>query len=73
MIFDEIFSDREVNTGTISSAQIADEINRRGGNAEFIPDKQKIKERLETLVNPNDLILLLGPEDIRDMWKILVL
>ena len=72
VIFDEIFSDREINSGTISSSMIADEINKRGGHAEFIPAKSQIKDRLSQLAEEGDLILLLGPEDIRDMAKDLV-
>ena len=72
IIFAEIFSDREINPGTISSADIAAEINKRGGNAEFYPEKIQIKERLSKLVEEGDLILLLGPEDIRDMAEMLV-
>ena len=72
IIFAEIFSDREINTGTISSSQIADAINEKGGNAEFIPEKSDIKKRLSELVQKDDLILLLGPEDIRDFSEELI-
>ena len=65
VLFAEIFSDREVNTGVISSKDIADEINRRGGDAEFFSEKSDLKARLDELINPGDLILILGPEDIR--------
>ena len=72
ILFAEIFSDREINPGTISSADIAREINKRGGHAEFYPDKNQIKDRLSQLAREGDLILLLGPEDIRDMAEELV-
>ncbi len=67
VFFDEIFSDREINPGTISSKDIADEINRRGGNAIFFPSKDAIVEKLSECVQPDDMILILGPEDIRSL------
>lgn len=67
VFFDEIFSDREINPGDISSRDIADEINRRGGHAEFFESKDAIVERLASCVNEDDMILILGPEDIRSL------
>ncbi|MBR2295344.1 MAG: UDP-N-acetylmuramate--L-alanine ligase [Clostridiales bacterium] len=67
ILFAEIFSDREINTGEISSKDIADEINRRGGDAEFYGDKEDLKKRIDELIEPGDLILILGPEDIRHL------
>ena len=67
VFFDEIFSDREINPGDISSKDIADEINRRGGHAEFFESKDAIVERLSSCVKEGDMILILGPEDIRSL------
>lgn len=67
VIFAEIFSDREINPGTISSSMLAAEINNRGGRAEFYADKKAILQRLDSLVGKDDLLLFLGPEDIRDL------
>lgn len=67
VIFGEIFSDREINTGEISSKDISDEINRRGGNTEFYADKKDIIKRISELAGPDDIILILGPEDIREL------
>ena len=67
VLFAEIFSDREINTGEISSRDIADEINRRGGNAEFFESREDLKKRIDELTVPGDLILILGPEDIREL------
>lgn len=67
VIFAEIFSDREINPGTISSSMLADKINELGGNAEFFANKNDIIPRLDELVNEGDLILVLGPEDIREL------
>ncbi len=72
VFFDEIFSDREVNPGDISSRDIADEINRRGGHAEFFESKDAIVERLSGCVSEGDMVLILGPEDIRALGDRLV-
>ncbi|MCR5593987.1 MAG: UDP-N-acetylmuramate--L-alanine ligase [Saccharofermentans sp.] len=68
ILFSEIFTDREViHEGMVSSRNIADEINKRGGNAEFYADKEVLKRRIDELINPGDMILILGPEDIREL------
>ena len=65
VIFSEIFSDREVNPGDISSRMISDRINALGGHAVFAEDFGCIRSQLDEIVEPGDLILVLGPEDIR--------
>lgn len=72
VLFSEIFSDREINTHEISSLDIAREINKRGGDAEFFEKKEDIIGRLDELVSKDDLILILGPEDIRELGDELV-
>lgn len=67
VIFAEIFSDREVNRGDISSRQLAARINELGGNAEFGVTFAEIQARLDEKAAPGDLILVLGPEDIRSL------
>ena len=67
ILFSEIFSDREMNDGTISSKDIADANNAKGGNAEFYADKAELVRRIDELINPGDMILILGPEDIREL------
>ena len=71
ILFAEIFSDREINTGEISRKDISDEINRRGGDAEFFESKDDLKNRIDELIEPGDIILILGPEDIRHMGDVL--
>ena len=71
ILFSEIFSDREVNTGEISSKDISDEINRRGGDSEFFADKEDLRKRIDELIKPGDIILILGPEDIRHLGDVL--
>ncbi len=63
VIFSEIYSDRDV--GEISSRDLVKRINELGGNAVFAEDFAEIKERLDIISGPGDIILVLGPEDIR--------
>ncbi len=65
VIFSEIFSDRETNPGDISSRMISDRINELGGHAVFAEDFLSIRRHLDEIVESGDLILVLGPEDIR--------
>lgn len=67
IIFADIFSDREIDPGTVSSSMLAETINRRGGRAEYYADKKAIIKRLASLVGNGDLVLFLGPEDIREL------
>lgn len=73
ILFSEIFSDREINPGTVSSKDLAQKINSLGGKAEFFEDKKDIVLRLKTLVKEGDLLLILGPEDIRELADDLVI
>ncbi len=63
----EIFSDRETDPGDMSSRMLADAINARGGRALFFEQVGGIRDRLAERVAPGDLILVLGPEDIRSL------
>ena len=51
---------------------LADKINELGGHAEFMADKKDIVTRIDELVGEGDLILVLGPEDIRELADELV-
>ena len=64
-LFYEIYSDRESQDFGMSSRLISDEINRRGGSAEFVPSYDVILQRLSALAGPDDIILFLGPEQVR--------
>jgi UDP-N-acetylmuramate--alanine ligase len=66
-LFAEIFSDRESDTLGMSSKMISDEINRRGGDTEFFENREDLKARIDELIKPGDIILILGPEDIREL------
>jgi UDP-N-acetylmuramate--alanine ligase len=67
VILAEIFSDRETDPGDISSRMLADRINEMGGNAVFEKSFTAIQARIDKIVAPGDLILVLGPEDIRGL------
>ena len=71
ILFAEIFSDRESDDLGMSSRLIADEINRRGGDAEFFENKMDIIPRIDELAKPGDIILILGPEDVRELGDVL--
>lgn len=71
IIFSEIYSDRETNPGDISSRMLADRINELGGNAWFAEQKDQIRLWLNERVGPEDLILVMGPENIRDYADVL--
>ena len=67
VLFAEIFSDRESSTMGVSSKDICDGINKLGGDAEFYEDKKALRRRVDELIEPGDIILILGPEDIRKL------
>ncbi|HHX37795.1 MAG TPA: UDP-N-acetylmuramate--L-alanine ligase [Clostridiaceae bacterium] len=72
-LFVEIYSDREATDFGMSSKLIKDEINRRGGSAEFVPSYEAVVERLSQLAGSDDIILFLGPEQVRSFADRLVL
>lgn len=65
VIFSEIYSDRETNPGDISSRMLSDRINELGGHSVFAEDFLSIRRQLDEIVESGDMILVLGPEDIR--------
>ncbi len=66
IIFAEIYSDREIDPGDISSRMLVDRINQLGGRAWFGRDLPAIKDWLSHRAGPGDLILVMGPENIRN-------
>lgn len=66
VIFSEIYSDRDTaGPDHMSSQLLVERINKLGGHARFAKDFTEIKQMLDAVVKPGDLILVLGPEDIR--------
>ena len=66
IIFSEIYSDRETVPGNISSRDLANRINDLGGHAWYGENFSHIRAWLDDRVQPGDLILVMGPENIRD-------
>ncbi len=72
-IFYEIYSDREKYDYGMSSKLICDEINKKGGSAEFATSYKDVVKKLNRHVGPQDIILFLGPEQVRQFADKLVL
>lgn len=68
----EIFSDREQDDLGMSSKLLVEAINERGGQARFCEGYEDVKAILADRVNAGDLILFLGPEDVRNYGSKLV-
>ena len=65
IIFIEIYTDREQDTQGMSSRLLVDALNERGTSAEFADDFEAVVDSLYRKVQPGDLILFLGPEEVR--------
>lgn len=61
----EIYSDREKETLGMSSRLLVQAINAAGGHARFYDGYPEVHEHLKAVVKPDDMILFLGPEDVR--------
>ena len=59
IMMSEIYDDREKDT-TISSKDICDRINELGGQAEFYPTNEALEEHLRTIIEPGDVLLIMG-------------
>lgn len=66
IIFSEIYSDREKNTGEVSSRMLVERINALGGQAWFGENFDQIRQWLDDRAGAEDVILVMGPENIRD-------
>ncbi len=65
IMMSEIYDDREKDT-TISSKDICDRINELGGQAEFYPTNELLEEHLRQIVEPGDVLLIMGV-DLRNV------
>ncbi len=65
IMMSEIYDDREKDT-TISSKDICDRINELGGMAEFYPTNEALEEHLRAIVEPGDVLLIMGV-DLRNV------
>ena len=66
-IFYEIYSDRENDDLGMSSRLLCQAIKEKGGSTEFAESYEEVVEALRGLVGPGDLILFLGPEQVRSL------
>lgn len=67
VIFSEVYSDRDKSAANFSSRLMADKINELGGNAFFAESFSAIRKKLDQVAGDGDLILILGPENIRGL------
>lgn len=72
VLFYEIFSDREQDRVGMSSKLLVDAINEQGGHAKLYDSFEAIRERLREISGPDDMILFLGPEEVRSFADVLV-
>lgn len=68
----EIYSDREQDDLGMSSKLLVEAINGRGGQARFCEDYDSVKAILDANLSEDDLLLFLGPEDVRNYGSRLV-
>lgn len=66
VLFYEIFSDREKDTQGMSSKLLADKLCALGYESVFCENKEEIFEILAQKASEKDIILFLGPEEVRN-------
>ena len=71
MLF-EVYTSRELNTQDFSSRKISDRIVELGGNSLFMTRYEELKEQLDLLVSPGDIVLIMGPEGMKQIADRLV-
>ena len=67
----EVYTDREQSDLGMSSQLLVEAINQNGGLAEFCTNYEDIKKRLTARCQPGDIILFLGPEEVRHYGRLL--
>lgn len=72
ILFYEIFSDREQTDHGMSAKLLADAMQKRGTVSGFYTSYEEIRNRLQQLCAENDLVLFLGPEEVRSFADRLV-
>lgn len=60
LLITDIYAAREVDTGVVSSKQLADAINEISGNCEYMSSFDDIYEYLKQNVQENDIVLTVG-------------
>jgi len=65
MLF-EVYTSRETNDQGFSSKMITDKIVEAGGRSIFLTNYEELKEELDRLVSPGDIVLIMGPEGMKN-------
>ena len=71
MVF-EVYTSRESNTMNFSSRKISDRIVELGGRSLYMTRYEELKQQLDLLVSPGDIILIMGPEGMKQFADRLV-
>lgn len=72
VIFYEIFSDRETDDLGMSSRMLSEAYNAKGRPSVFVESYEAVLNQLQDKVQDGDIILFLGPEEVRNLGKRLV-
>ncbi|MCR5202086.1 MAG: UDP-N-acetylmuramate--L-alanine ligase [Lachnospiraceae bacterium] len=72
LIVADIYAAREKDPGDISSKMLADNINKKGGNATYLPSFDEIKKYFEKNCEKNDLLITMGAGNVVDIGNDLV-
>lgn len=72
LVVADIYAAREKDPGDISSKMLADEINKKGGNAINISDFEEIKKFFKKSCINGDLLITMGAGNVVDIGKDLV-
>lgn len=64
LILADIYAAREKNTFGVSSADLADRINEKGGNAVYLDSFEKIKSLIRDEVQDGDLLITMGAGNV---------
>ena len=72
VILTDIYASREIDTGLVSSKQLAEAVNAVSGNCEYISNFDDIAEYLKANVTENDIILTVGAGNITKLSEQLI-
>ena len=72
VILTDIYASREIDTGLVSSKQLADAINTISGNCEYISTFENIAEYLKSNVSEDDIVLTVGAGNITKLSQLLI-
>ena len=64
IILADIYAAREVDTGVVSSAMIAESLKARGKDALYLPSFEEIEKFLEKNISTGDLLITMGAGNV---------